>query len=262
MPLEFEPPTQADIEQVLRAKYGPPLALGWGPALRRRFDYVTPDDYYEAVVAKLVDDSTSWADLGCGRDLFPSNLPLAELLSQRCRLLVGVDPSDNIAENHIVHQRVRAALEEFTSADLFDLVTMRMVAEHVEHPSAATASLRRCVKQGGRVVIYTVNRWSLISVVSAIVPFRLHHPMKRAVWKTEEQDTFPVHYRMNTRKALGVLMGQAGFQEEFFRYLDDCGTLARWRSLHAAELWCRDLFNRAGLPYVETCLLGVYRRTS
>ena len=31
---------------------------------------------------------TSWIDVGCGRELFPSNRPLAKRLSERAKLLV------------------------------------------------------------------------------------------------------------------------------------------------------------------------------
>ena len=52
--------------------------MGWGPRMRLAFDYFTPDDQYEAIVAKLVKHGTWWADIGCGRDVFPSNPELAK----------------------------------------------------------------------------------------------------------------------------------------------------------------------------------------
>ena len=248
------------MEDLLLHKYGPPDTLGWGPRLRRGFGYYTPDDIYEAYVASLVRTDTVWLEVGCGRDLFPSNGYLARQLSHRCSLLVGVDPSNNIDDNEFVHQRVKAVFEDFRSETPFDLVTMRMVAEHVPDPAAVAAVLARCVKAGGQVVVYTVNKWSLITVASSAVPFRFHHPIKRALWGTDEQDTFPVFYRMNTRQSLRELMSVAGFVEEVFFYLDDCRTFARWKLLNTAELCAWKVARAVGLPYLETCLLGVYRR--
>ena len=40
-------PTRADLEAVFEQKYGSLEATGWGPRMRRRFDYFTPDDHYE-----------------------------------------------------------------------------------------------------------------------------------------------------------------------------------------------------------------------
>lgn len=92
-------PTRSDLETLFRIKYGEPDATGPSPRARYRLDYFTPDDLYEATVAKLVDERTDWSDVGCGRDLFPGNRPLARLLAGRCRTLVGIDPDDTLEEN-------------------------------------------------------------------------------------------------------------------------------------------------------------------
>lgn len=262
MSTDFDNPTDAEIAALLTAKYGLPGTRGWGPQLRDHFGMYTPDDFYEAVVAKLVDEQTDWLDVGCGRDLFPSNPTTARALSRRCRLLVGVDPSDNIDRNQFVHRRVKVSIEQFESDKKFDLVTLRMVAEHVAQPSAVASVLQRCVQPGGRVVIYTVNKRSIIATISSLIPFRLHHPIKRMLWGTEAEDTFPVRYLMNTRDELARVMASAGFVEDSFRYLDDCSTFSKWRSLHAFELRCWKAIHRAGLRYPETCLLGIYRSAS
>jgi hypothetical protein len=93
-----------------------------------------------------------------------------------------------------------------------------------------------------------------------LTPFWLHHPVKRVLWGTEEKDTFPVVYRMNTRARLRSLFGRAGFREQHFAYLDDCRTFHRLRLLHSMELLLWRLLHAADIQYPENCLLGVYRR--
>jgi hypothetical protein len=122
------------------------------------------------------------------------------------------------------------------------------------------AALARLVRRGGKVVIYTVNQWTPIAVASWLVPFGLHHPVKRLLWRTEERDTFPVTYRMNTRRRLASLFKTQGFRETTFTYLDDCRTFHRFRSLHRLELRTWRFLQRFRLRYPETCLLGVYER--
>ena len=78
-------------------KYGAPEQAGWGPRMRLRFGYFNPDDHYEAMVDRLVTPGSSWLDVGCGRKLIPSNVPLGEELSKRCGLLVGVGPDCCVA---------------------------------------------------------------------------------------------------------------------------------------------------------------------
>src|SRR5437773_1977660 len=124
--------TKKDLKDVFDSKYGlDSAAMGWGPRTRSCFGYFTPDDYYEATVSRLVTSGCAWLDVGSGRNVFPSNRRLAQLLAQRCGLLVGLDPDSTIDENDLVHERVRASIENYKTERTFDVVTLRMVAEHV-----------------------------------------------------------------------------------------------------------------------------------
>ena len=249
-----------DVLHVFHAKYGPSERLGWGPQLRLRFGYFNPDDIYEATVASLIDPSTDWLDVGCGSQVFPDNLPTAQQLSQRCQSLVGVDPSENINDNELIHDGFRGVIEDFHTERRFDLVTLRMVAEHITSPAAAVAAFSRLLKPNGRVVIYTVFRWSPVTLLSGSTPMWVHHLLKRVIWRTEEKDTFPVTYLMNTRARLKAIFHPAGFQEERFCYLDDCRTLARWRPTVLLELCIWRALRFFRLHYPEVCILGVYRK--
>ena len=253
-------PTRKELEEFVHFKHAPLEKGGWAPRLRLRFGYYTPDEVYEAVVCGLVNRNSAWLDVGGGRDLFPSNLRAGRMLSNRCELLVGVDPSDNIQENTFVHRRVQANIEEFRSEVRFDLATLRMVAEHITDPESAVLSLSRLLKPGGKLVIYTVNRWAPITLVSWLVPFRLHHGIKKLIWDTEEKDTFPVAYKMNSRRQLRRLLEKAGFREYSFAYLDDCRTFGKWRLANTLELCFWKALHAFGLHYPETCLLGIYER--
>lgn len=135
-----------------------------------------------------------------------------------------------------------------------------MVAEHISEPTEAVAALARLTRPGGRVLIYTVNRWSPASIAAWLTPFRLHHPIKRVLWGTEEKDTFPVAYRMNTRSALGTHFDRNGFCEEYFAYTPDCRTTFRFPLLHGFELLLSKALCRIGATYPENCLLAMYRR--
>ena len=147
--------TTSDLQRLAQRKYGAVPTRGWGPKMRDRFGYYTPDDWYETLLDQLVTPSTRWLEVGCGRRLFPSNAALAATLSARCARLVGVDQSDNIAANPYLHAYQRAYLEEFNTDEVFDLITLRMVAEHVREPERLAAALTKLLAPGGRMVIYT-----------------------------------------------------------------------------------------------------------
>ena len=208
----------------------------------------------------MVDVQTDWLDVGCGRSIFPANAKLARILADRCRLLVGVDPDDTLDENPYVHERVKQTIGQYRSDRRFQLVTLRMVAEHITDPVRVVSNLARLTESGGRVVVYTIFRWSPVPVVTHIVPFRFHHWIKKTLWGTEERDTFPTVYRMNTRGALARYFGAAGFEESTFSYLDDCRTFGGFRILNFIELCTQKALRSIGLHYPEMCILGVYRR--
>jgi len=92
-------PRRDELMAVFDRKYRRSPELGWGPKTRLSFDYFNPDDYYEAVVAKLVQPRVWWADVGCGRYVFPSNPALAAELATRSAFLFGIDPDPNIRDN-------------------------------------------------------------------------------------------------------------------------------------------------------------------
>ena len=164
-------------------------------------------------------------------------------------------------ENEVVHLRFKCSVEEFVSEEQFDLVTLRMVAEHIAAPDRAVAALARLTRPEGKVVIFTINRWSPVPIATWLVPFRLHHVIKRFIWQTEEKDTFPVAYQMNTRSRLRQLFVRHGFREAHFAYLSDCCTTFRFRTLHKLELILWRALKRLGLVYPENCLLAVFERT-
>lgn len=248
----------ATLDELLRMKYGPRERRGWGPRLRARYDYVTPDDEYEALLLDLVDCDTEWLDVGCGRQILHCRAA-AELLSRRARRLVGIDPSENVLENTLVHERAQCHLEHYRGEMPFDLITLKMVAEHVTDPAGAVAAFRRLLKPGGRVVVYTVFKYAPVSMVAAATPMRVHHAIKSVLFDTEERDTFPVAYKMNTRGALRRHFAAAGFAEESFRFLDDCRSFQRWKLTNTAELQLRRALRAVGLRYPETCILATYR---
>lgn len=253
-------PDAAALRQMFHLRYGREDELGWGPRLRRDYGYHTPDDWYEALVAGLVAPGCHWLDVGCGRELFPNNRELARALSSRCARLVGLDPDPTLQDNPWVHEKVAAGIDAYDGGAAFDVVTMRMVAEHVEDPETCVAHVASALRPGGVAVVYTVFGFSPVPLLTRLAPMSLRHAVKSWLWGTQPKDTFPTRFRMNTRGRLARLFAGAGMREEAFERLDDCRTFARFRALNELELGARALFHAVSLPYPEHCLLGIYRK--
>lgn len=248
------------LRQMFHLRYGPEAQLGWGPRLRRSFGYDTPDDVYEALIAGTVAPGMHWLDAGCGRELFPSNRELARSLAARCGRLVGVDPDPTLQENPWVHEKVALPFDDYDGAGDFDLVTLRMVAEHIAEPERCVHSIARALRPGGVAIVYTVAAFAPMPLLTRLAPMSLRHLVKSFLWGTQPKDTFPTCFRMNTRSKLRRLFAGVGCSEQHFLRLDDCRTFARFRGLLEVELRLRSLCRLVGLPYPEHCLLGVYRK--
>ncbi len=229
--------------------------------MKASYGYFTPDVYYEAMVARLVTPSVSWLDLGCGADIFPSNRSTAKRLAQTAKQLIGIDPSENIHRNPLLHRRIQGMLGDYSPTEPFDLITMRMVAEHVADPESLLSDIHRITRPGSSVVVYTVNWWSPVTMVSALTPMSIHHRVKALLWGTEEQDTFPVEYKMNTRRSLVTLFSRHGFDLAHFSRLSDCSAFARWPLSHRIELSLWRFLKTVGLGYPESCILAVFTRS-
>lgn len=253
-------PSRDDLQRVFDVKYRRDAELGWGPGTRLEFEYFNPDDHYEAIVAKLVQPETRWADIGCGRDLFPSNPVLARQLADRCTFLYGIEPDPNVRDNPFIDEAFEGVVEDCPTQHRFGLITLRMVAEHIVDPDRSIRKLAELLEPRGLVVIYTPNRWSPVPILTALVPNRWHQRFKSLIWDAQARDTFPTAFKLNTRKALAHHCATQGLSEVYFAYLDDCRTFSGFRWLSYAELSLQKMLRAIGLRYPENCLLGVYRK--
>ncbi len=251
-------PNPDELMALFKEKYGRRAKLGPGPELRLRYKYFTPDDHYEALVKRLLKPGEIWCDVGCGRDIFPSNAALARELADRSGYLYGVDPDDNIKDNPFLSEGFQGIVEDCPTTRRFDLVTLRMVAEHIVDPARALGRVAQLLRPGGRLIIYTPHKWAPMSIVASIVPFSWHNTLKRLLWDTEARDTFPIQYKLNCREDLLRHCSAAGLQELHYERIDDCRVTNNYLALNHIELQVRRWLRTARLAYPEACILAVY----
>lgn len=256
----LKPPTADALDELFREHHGDPSNHGWRVRMHHRFGYHSTPRRYEGFVDQLVDGDCQWLDVGGGKSVFPHNTKLSKALAKRCKHLVGVDPSPNIHQNQIVHEGHESTIEDFKTSELFDLATLRMVAEHVEHPKQAVQALARLVKPGGYVVILTPYKWAPVSIIAALVPNRWHSFFTGLLWNTKDEDVFPTRFRMNTRSALKTLFEDEAFDEAYFEHLSNCSTFQRFPLTCFIELSIWKVLNRFSITYPENDLLAIYQK--
>jgi 2-polyprenyl-3-methyl-5-hydroxy-6-metoxy-1,4-benzoquinol methylase len=251
---------ESELLDFFMRKYGPLEEGGWSPRLMHKFNHYTASDIYEATVSKLVTPSSIWVDVGGGSAVFPYDERLSHEVAGRAAKLVAVDPSPNIRENPFATERAECTFEDFSSTDKFTLATFRMVAEHVTEPTAVVDKLAEVMAPGGLVVVYTINKWSPVPLITRATPFALHYKVKKFFWRGEEKDTFPVAYKMNTRNALSKHFERGGFEEAHFEYLDDLSVFHRFFAMNYLELCLWTVCRKLGVRYPENNLLGIYQK--
>ena len=249
-----------ELMGVFGPKYNRKPKQGWGPRLRLEYGYFSPDDHYEALVGKLLPAGAAWCDVGCGRNIFPDYPELAQQYASRCRYVFGIDPDDNVRENVFLHDYFQGLVEDCPTEHRFDLVTLRMVAEHVANPSAALSRVALLLKPSGHALIYTPHKWAPMSIIAGMTPFALHNPLKQLIWPgVHARDTFPTQYKLNTFQDLSRHAEAAGLTVAYYSRLDDCRITATYRALNRMELSLRRSLRAVGLPHPEACIIAVLR---
>ncbi len=244
---------------VFRYTYGK-KPKGWGPRIRQEYDYYTPEDYYQASIVSILKAEDKWLDIGSGRDIFPNNHRLAKVLTSRAKETVGVDPSPNVLDNDLLDRAYLGYTDKVPEENYYSLITLRMVAEHVADPDELVRQIHRVSASNAHIIVYTIYKWSPVSIMTKFTPFWAHHAPKQFFWRVEERDTFPVEYKMNTKLELDKAFSHMGFVNTHFMYLDDCRTLAKYKLTLHMELLFRKFLNLFKLHYPELCILSIYKK--
>ncbi len=253
--------SRAELDATVLSTVEAPEQLGWGQKRRLRYSYYRPGEYYAGIVGKCLKDGDSWLDVGGGNRLFPGHRALEERMSKRASRLVAVDPNENVLKNQLSHENVQSLLEDFNTLEKFDIVTARMVVEHVEDPSSFLNAVFDFLRPGGFLIVYTVNLWSVVTCVSRVVPDAIHNPVKKVFWNTAPENTFPTVYKLNTRRALQEAASEAGLNEVFYALLDDCSIFSGFRVLGTLELIAWQTISTIKMPYPERNIVAVFTKT-
>lgn len=164
---------------------------------------------YNAAIARHVTPESVVLDVGCSRG--DPDLPA---LSEG-RLLFGADVDlPGLRANRIAHAVVHAPVTALPFAEAScDVIAMKWVAEHLAEPEAAFRECARVARPGGVVCVLTPNAWSVFTLLSRLIPYRLKQVLKGRMFGVHEEDTFRTYYRANTRRQLERQFAGAGFEK-------------------------------------------------
>ena len=230
--------------------------------MRRWTSYIPPQQVYATLLDNLVSPGTRWLDVGCGESPLPDDRAAAARLAARTGALVGVDPDGAIERNEFVSTAHRLALEEFRTEQTYDLITLRMVCEHVAKPDEFVRSLGRLSHAGTRVVVLTVSSRSLVSRIVRITPKWIRNRAAARLWGTPPAATHEIYDRLNEPETLPRSMALADLRLVRIDRIDDCQTTVRIATLHLLELSARWILRLGRVGYPEYCILAEFERVA
>lgn len=130
-------------------------------------------DIFEEIVARYVNEDTTWLDAGCGWHLLPPWKAEAErALVRRARAVFGVDGDERALRTHrTIHMLALADLEQVPlDTESVSLITCNVVVEHLRRPHLVFAEFARVLQPGGRAIIHTPNVYSHFVLVARCLP--------------------------------------------------------------------------------------------
>ena len=171
---------------------------------------------YARLVSEHLSPDTVWLDAGCGSRLLESDMdPLEDWLATHCKTIVGMDLS--VTSNRNIDLLVRGSIYDLPFADnSLDLITCRMVVEHLDQPVRAFAESARCLRPGGAVIVITPNllNYGIFgnAVATKLLGEKLRLRIVHAVDARTDDEIFPVRYKANTMPRLVESLSAAGLQ--------------------------------------------------
>ncbi len=179
------------------AKFYPTSARNWDDSLFR-----------DRIIMKLTPESTV-LDLGAGAGIV-SQMDFRGHAARIC----GVDLDSRVEQNPFLDEGRVADGQAIPYPDAsFDLVFADNVLEHLADPVSVFLEVSRVLKPGGRFLFKTPNKSHYMPLISRLTPHSFHRYVNRKRGRAED-DTFPTHYRANSRAEVARIAAAAGFTVE------------------------------------------------
>jgi len=181
-----------------------------------------PHNKYRKVLLENLnrDNIKIWFDAGGGyyTGLSEENIKAAKKKS--IHIISSDRDKSSLGKNKQAKDLIICDLEKIPLKDNYaDIITLRMVVEHLENPDNVLRELTRILKPEGRMIIYTPNLYNPWRIVAIYFPTFYINKVKKKWWNMPEEDIYPHYYKLNTRKKIKKTLGKLGLEEKAFYYL-------------------------------------------
>jgi SAM-dependent methyltransferase len=134
--------------------------------------------------------------------------------------MCGVDLDPRVQENQMLDEGKLADAERIPYDDnSFDVVFSDNVLEHLECPDNVFKEVNRVLKPGGIYLFKTPNKWHYVPTIYRITPHKFHQYINRKRGR-DSDDTFPTHYKANSKSDVIALANRNNFIVEFIELVE------------------------------------------
>lgn len=175
----------------------------WYPSFRDNWD----DLLFREYILEHLHPEATLLDVGAGAGI------VKEMnFKGHCAEVVGIDLDPRVTDNPFVHIGIVADATNLPLENSrFDVVIADNVMEHIDDPDSTLAEIFRVLKPGGVLLFKTPNRFHYMPLIAQFTPHWFH------AWVNERRgretaDTFPTHYRLNSRGAVSSRARKSGFR--------------------------------------------------
>ncbi len=177
-----------------------------------------PADVYKLTVINYIKGGDRVLDIGCGRSEFMIDA------YTRAGEVIGLDPDASAIEaNKVVNKKIIGTFDklEFLEEESVDLAVSSWVMEHIDDPDCMFRHLVGVLKKGGHFISITPNKYSIVATISRLIPNIFHKKIVKILWGRDEQDTYPVYYKLNDDLTIRNYAEKYGFDVIDLRFLPD-----------------------------------------
>ena len=212
-------------------------------------DYRPRHVIYNQLLSDYINRETIWLDIGCGR-----NELIAEF-GQKAKIAIGIDKL--ILPESTDAPFIQANMRNIPlQNDYADLITLRMVIEHMERIPEDFLEINRLLKRNGRLIFLTTNIMSPVIFIPRLLPRSLKNWLILKVFKAADEDVFPTHHKFNSPRA--IKKGIYNLRPINIKYLEIVPN-ARPLLILFFGIWYF-IVKHSTLRYLRSNILGVFEK--